>query len=106
MHGPAYNPNLKALQPGNTLVLWKLDRLGHDLRHLVNTAEDLRARGTNRQRAARLRHLRRSPIMRSVRLCGAAWLWFRVGVQFTAGALRMITGYGPGLLGDAGRSEG
>ena len=36
---------LKALQPGNTLVLWKLDRLGRDLRHLVNTVEDLRARG-------------------------------------------------------------
>lgn len=36
---------LKAIQPGNTLVLWKLDRLGRDLRHLVNTAEDLRTRG-------------------------------------------------------------
>ena len=35
---------LKALQPGNTLVLWKLDRLGRDLRHLVSTAEDLRVR--------------------------------------------------------------
>ncbi len=36
---------LKALQPGNMLVLWKLDRLGRDLRHLVTTAEDLRVRG-------------------------------------------------------------
>src|SRR4051794_15529411 len=36
---------LKAIQPGNTLVLWKLDRLGRDLRHLVSTAEDLRVRG-------------------------------------------------------------
>ena len=36
---------LKALQPGNTLVLWKLDRLGRDLRHLVNTVEELRVRG-------------------------------------------------------------
>lgn len=36
---------LKALQPGNTLVIWKLDRLGRDLRHLVLTAEALRARG-------------------------------------------------------------
>lgn len=36
---------LKALQPGNTLVLWKLDRLGRDLKHLVSTAEDLRVRG-------------------------------------------------------------
>ena len=36
---------LKALQPGDTLMLWKLDRLGRDLRHLVNTVEDLRVRG-------------------------------------------------------------
>ena len=36
---------LEALQPGNALVLWKLDRLGRDLRHLVSTAEDLRVRG-------------------------------------------------------------
>ena len=36
---------LKAIQPGNTLVLWKLDRLGRDLRHLVNTVEDLRTQG-------------------------------------------------------------
>ena len=35
---------LKALQPGNTLVVWKLDRLGRDLKHLVTTIDDLRAR--------------------------------------------------------------
>lgn len=43
---------LKALQPGNTLVLWKLDRLGRDLRHLVSTAEDLRVRGLRSRRLA------------------------------------------------------
>jgi DNA invertase Pin-like site-specific DNA recombinase len=32
---------LKALQPGNTLVVWKLDRLGRDLKHLVNTVDAL-----------------------------------------------------------------
>lgn len=42
---PGLKACLKALQPGNTLVLWKLDRLGRDLRHLVNTVEDLRVRG-------------------------------------------------------------
>lgn len=36
---------LKALRPGDTLVVWKLDRLGRDLRHLVNTVHDLTARG-------------------------------------------------------------
>jgi DNA invertase Pin-like site-specific DNA recombinase len=42
---PGLQSCLKALQPGNMLVLWKLDRLGRDLRHLVTTAEDLRVRG-------------------------------------------------------------
>lgn len=36
---------LKALREGDTLVLWKLDRLGRDLRHLINTVHDLTARG-------------------------------------------------------------
>lgn len=41
---PGLNACLKALQPGNTLVVWKLDRLGRSLRHLVNTVEDLKKR--------------------------------------------------------------
>lgn len=36
---------LKALREGDTLVVWKLDRLGRDLRHLVNTVHELTARG-------------------------------------------------------------
>ena len=32
---PGLDNCLKALQPGNTLVIWKLDRLGRDLKHLV-----------------------------------------------------------------------
>lgn len=36
---------LKALRPGDTLIVWKLDRLGRDLRHLVNTVHDLTTRG-------------------------------------------------------------
>lgn len=31
---PGLNACFKALQPGNTLVVWKLDRLGRDLKHL------------------------------------------------------------------------
>lgn len=36
---------IKALRPGDTLIVWKLDRLGRDLRHLVNTVDDLFKRG-------------------------------------------------------------
>jgi len=36
---------LKFLQKGDTLVTWKLDRLGRDLRHLVNTVLDLGSAG-------------------------------------------------------------
>jgi DNA invertase Pin-like site-specific DNA recombinase len=36
---------LKALRHGDTLVVWKLDRLGRDLRHLVNIVHDLTERG-------------------------------------------------------------
>jgi len=36
---------LKALRNGDTLVVWKLDRLGRNLHHLVNTVHDLTARG-------------------------------------------------------------
>lgn len=36
---------LKALRPEDTLVVWKLDRLGRDLRHLINTVHDLTGRG-------------------------------------------------------------
>jgi DNA invertase Pin-like site-specific DNA recombinase len=35
---------LKALRDGDTLVIWKLDRLGRNLHHLVNTVHDLTAR--------------------------------------------------------------
>jgi DNA invertase Pin-like site-specific DNA recombinase len=36
---------LKALREGDTLVVWKLDRLGRHLRHLVNVVHDLTGRG-------------------------------------------------------------
>lgn len=36
---------LKAARSGDTLVVWKLDRLGRDLRHLLSVVDDLTARG-------------------------------------------------------------
>lgn len=40
-HRPGLDACLKALQPGNTLVIWKLDRLGRDLKHLINLVDEL-----------------------------------------------------------------
>jgi DNA invertase Pin-like site-specific DNA recombinase len=35
------NACLKALRAGDTLIVWKLDRLGRNLTHLVNTVQNL-----------------------------------------------------------------
>ncbi len=32
---------LKALPPGNTLVVWKLDKVGRDLKSLITTIDEL-----------------------------------------------------------------
>ncbi|EHL32779.1 recombinase family protein [Legionella drancourtii] len=41
---PGLKSCLKSLREGDTLIVWKLDRLGRDLHHLVNTVHDLTAR--------------------------------------------------------------
>jgi len=38
---PGLKQCLKALQPGNTLIVWKLDRLGRSMKDLVNLVDDL-----------------------------------------------------------------
>src|SRR5213596_927778 len=42
---PALAKVLDQLRPGDTLVVWKLDRLGRSLRHLVDTITGLAERG-------------------------------------------------------------
>lgn len=42
---PGLDACLKALRTGDTLVVWKLDRLGRNLTHLVNTVQGLNDRG-------------------------------------------------------------
>ncbi len=42
---PGLTACLRALRRGDVLVVWKLDRLGRDLRHLVNMVQELAERG-------------------------------------------------------------
>ena len=42
---PGLESCLKVLREGDILVVWKLDRLGRNLKHLVNTVQDLAERG-------------------------------------------------------------
>ena len=44
---PGLKKLLRSLSEGDTLVVWKLDRLGRSMRHLVVLIEDLRQRGVN-----------------------------------------------------------
>lgn len=42
---PALQRALEALQPGNVLVVWRLDRLGRSLGHLIELVGSLKAKG-------------------------------------------------------------
>src|SRR5215831_18540035 len=42
---PALLRCLKQLQPGDALIVWKLDRLGRSLRDLITMLDDLKQRG-------------------------------------------------------------
>ena len=42
---PALLRCLKKLEPGDTLIVWKLDRLGRSLRDLITMLDDFRTRG-------------------------------------------------------------
>jgi DNA invertase Pin-like site-specific DNA recombinase len=42
---PALLRCLKKLEPGDTLIVWKLDRLGRSLRDLITILDDLKKRG-------------------------------------------------------------
>ncbi|EEK8466822.1 recombinase family protein [Salmonella enterica] len=44
---PGLKKLLRTLSEGDTLVVWKLDRLGRSMRHLVVLVEDLRERDIN-----------------------------------------------------------
>ena len=42
---PELDRMLDQLRPGDTVVVWRLDRLGRSLKHLISLVEDLEAKG-------------------------------------------------------------
>lgn len=42
---PEFNKMLEALRPGDVLTIWKLDRIGRSLKHLIQIADDLQDKG-------------------------------------------------------------
>lgn len=42
---PVLDQVLRSLRPGDTLVVWRLDRLARSLRHLLNLVHDLQEKG-------------------------------------------------------------
>ena len=44
---PSFKMALEVLREGDTLVVWKLDRLGRSVKHLVEVVFDLEKRGVN-----------------------------------------------------------
>lgn len=89
--------NEGAMASGDALVAGKLDRLGRDLRYLINTGHDLNGRGVglkvltghgaalnNRRRQASFRHL-----------CGAGRVRARVDCGAHRGRLSFSAGLGP-----------
>lgn len=42
---PGLDEALEFVRPGDTLVVWRLDRLGRSLRHLIDTITELHAKG-------------------------------------------------------------
>jgi DNA invertase Pin-like site-specific DNA recombinase len=56
---------LKALRKGDQLVIWRLDRLGRNMKHLVATVEDLNAKEEAQRdhlRAGAVETKRHSPV--------------------------------------------
>jgi len=44
---PGLNRILRVIKPGDTLVVWRLDRLGRSLKHLIETVDRLKERGVH-----------------------------------------------------------
>lgn len=65
---PSAQTMLDFARPGDTIVVWRLDRLGRSLTHLIETVMGLQARGSNFRRAV-LQKISRSGSALSREIC-------------------------------------
>jgi len=47
VHRPSLNKAMSSLKEGDTLVVWRLDRLGRSIQHLIEVINDLKERGVD-----------------------------------------------------------
>jgi hypothetical protein len=99
---PALQEALAFARSGDTLIVWKLDRLARSMKQLIETIEELRLRGVGfhlvawiRQESSKIRYLwRLTDSEVSSSFSGLAYPCNKVAARRTA------RGMGPGLRGD------
>ena len=70
---PVLDQVVDSLRAGDVLVIWKLDRLGRSLKHLVELVNTLR-NARSGCRASTTRSIPRRPKADSVLICSRRWL--------------------------------
>jgi len=99
-HRPGLDDCLKSLRVGDTLVVWRLDRLGRSMQHLVSVVTDLKARGVG------FRSLRDCPIDTTSASGELIFNIFAALAQFEAELIRERTRAGLAAARAKGRNGG
>ncbi len=69
---PAFDDLLEQVRPGDTLVVWRLDRLGRSLRHLLETVARPGAPGGGLHQSDR-EHRHEHPLRAAGSTCSGPW---------------------------------
>src|SRR5271157_2107667 len=97
---PGLDHCLKTLRAGDTLVVWRLDRLGRSMQHLVSIITELKARGIG------FRSLRDGAIDTTTASGELVFNIFAALAQFEAGLIRERTRAGLAAARAWGRNGG
>ena len=97
---PGLDDCLKILQTGDTLVVWRLDRLGRSMQHLVSVVTELKSRGIG------FRSLRDGAIDTTTASGGLIFNVFAALAEFEAELIRERTRAGLAAARARGRNGG